>query len=100
MSFHDHETEEYNKRFGVNQRIQDAKKHEPDEIKDDLIFLDRMLEFDMSDKEIKWVTHILTLPNAINHLVKYIQGRTGSAIAHYDNKFNKKMKLPKFNERS
>jgi len=121
MSFHNHEGEEYNRRFGVHERQKEEQKKKRDEqlvnnimkdvekveakrdaeIQRDFMMLDRLKEFDLTEKDVRWIKHLIGLPDGrgIPMLVNYIQARTGSCILHYDNKFVQNMPLGNFNER-
>src|SRR5262245_17069846 len=116
MSSHDHETEEYNRRFGVKERkaaeqklvegienaASNAQLARDKEIERDVMMLERLEEFDLTEKDIRWIRHLVGLPEGrgIPLLCNWIQGRTGSAVLHYDNKHVQNMPLGKFNERN
>jgi len=73
-----------------------------EEVADDIALLDMLTEFELTEKDIKWVKHLIGLPNenGIQLLLNYIQARTGSCILHYENKFVRKVTTKKFNEQS
>jgi hypothetical protein len=114
MSFHNHDTEDYNKKYTPKERERATRLGENilkqgeaaqqsfnKEIAEDMLFLERMKEFDLTEKDIRSIKHFIGLPDGrgIQFLLNYIQARTGSAIAHYENKFINGMPLGKFNER-
>lgn len=114
MSFHNHDTDDYNKkytpkereratRFGENILKQGEKAQQSfdEDVKKDMLFLERMKEFDLTEKDVKAIKHFIGLPDGrgIQFLLNFIQARTGSAIAHYENKFINGMPLGNFNER-
>lgn len=72
------------------------------EIADDIMMLDRLKEFDLTEKDVRWVRHLVGLPEGrgIPMLINWVEGRTGSCILHYDNKFVKNMPLRNFNEQN
>ena len=105
MSFHDHEGEEYNKRFGVHKRQQDEKlqkaistqvdnvqSQRDKEIERDISMLELLKEFHLKENNIRWIRHIIGLPDGrgIPMLINYINGRVGSCVLHYDNKRHSK----------
>jgi hypothetical protein len=115
MSFHNHETEEYNKRFGVEKRkadqkiiegieaqAQQAQDKRDKDIERDIMMLERLEQFDLTDKDIRWIRHLVGLPDGrgIPILCNWIQGRTGSCILHYDNRYVQNMPVGNFNERN
>lgn len=93
-----------NYKYPKQEALDNIKKEllQSEEIKKDFIFLERMQEFDLTENDVKWVKHLINLPEGrgIKFLLNYIQARTGSAIAHYENKFINGLPLGKFNERS
>jgi hypothetical protein len=115
MSFHNHDTEDYNKKYSPKERERatkfgenilkqsdKAKEEFNEDVKKDLLFLERMEEFDLTEKDVKFIKHIIGLPDGrgIQFILNFIQARTGSAIAHYENKFIHGLPLGKFNERN
>jgi hypothetical protein len=115
MSYHNHDYEERNPpRSGGDKNKRDlqlvesiekdvakAQATRDAEIANDIMMLDRLKEFDLTEKEIRSVRHLVGLPDGrgIPFLINWIQGRTGSCILHYDNKHVQKMPLRNFNER-
>lgn len=108
MSWGDHDNDLINKRLGTEQRLreQENKKAEQkpqtedESVRHDLMMLERMSEYDISEKTKKFIQHILSLPKekAEPMLINFIQGRTGSALLHYENKFVRKIITKSFNE--
>lgn len=104
MSWGDHDNNLINKKLGVEQRLKEQAKQKPqtedESVKHDLMMLERMSEYDVSEKTKKFIRHILSLPKekAEPMLINFIQGRTGSALLHYENKFVRKITTNPFNE--
>lgn len=86
----------------IEKDAEKAQQRRDEEIKRDMEMLDRLNEFDLTEKDIRWVRHLIGLPDGrgIPLLMNWIQGRTGSCILHYDNKFVQKLPVGKFNERN
>lgn len=85
----------------IQKDVENAQAARDAEIADDLMMLDRLKEFDLTEKDARLIRHLVGLPNGrgIPMLINWIQGRTGSCILHYDNKHVQKMPLTNFNER-
>jgi len=104
MSWGDHDNDLINKKLGVEQRLKEQAKQKPqtedESVKHDLMMLERMSEYDVSEKTKKFIQHILSLPKekAEPMLINFIQGRTESALLHYENKFVRKIITKPFNE--
>lgn len=122
MSYHNHDPEErlpkgvrdlefekQQQKLKANRQLvenieKDAAKAQEErdkEIAEDLMLLERMNEFDLTEKDIRFVRHLAGLPDGkgLPMLIKWIQGRTGSCILHYHGKYINNMPLSKFNER-
>lgn len=67
-------------------------------IEHDIMMLERLEEYELSDETKKFIRHILSLPEDKREkmLFNYIQGRTGSVILHYENKYVRKIIDKKF----
>jgi len=109
MSYHNHDPEEKmpnrsgDKRLAENieKDVKRAQQTRDAEVAHDMMMLERLSEFDLTEKDVRWIRHLVGLPDGrgIPVLVNWIQGRTGSCILHYDNKHIQKMPLKNFNER-
>lgn len=124
MSWHNHDPDEFNRRFhgvrdsefekqqrekkmkqnladNIQKDVDKAQQSRDKEIERDIMMLDRLKEFDLTESDHRWIRHLIGLPDGrgIPMLCNYIQGRTGSCILHYDNKYIQNMPLPNFNER-
>jgi hypothetical protein len=122
MSYHNHDPEErippisggvrdldYEKKKrerqlveNIEKDIEKAQASRDKEIADDLMMLDRLNEFDLTEKDLRFLRHLVGLPDGrgIPLLINWIQGRTGSCILHYDNKYVQNLPVGKFNERN
>jgi hypothetical protein len=71
---------------------------EKNDISHDLLMLERLQEYDCGEKTEKFLAHILSLnpDKALKLLRNYINGRTGSAIIHYENKYVRKIEQKPF----
>lgn len=109
MSYHNHDYEERNPHKksaepklieAIEKDVEKAQTARNAEIASDLMMLDRLREFDLTEKDVRWIRHLVGLPDGrgIPLLINWVQGRTGSCILHYDNKFVQNMPVAKFNE--
>lgn len=98
MSWGDHDQEEIRKKINVEGRKESGK--EDDDIAHDIEMLMRIGEYQITDKHIQFVNHVLTKApenNRSNLLCNYFSGLIGSAILHYENKYHRKredIKIP------
>lgn len=105
MSWGDHDNDLVNKKLGTEQRLKEqANKDKPTKvdqsIEHSLMMLERITEYDISEKTKAFIRHILSLPKEKSEqmLVNFIQGRTGSVLLHYENKYGRKVTTKPFNE--
>lgn len=107
MSYHNHDPEERLPRKKVEAQllqniekdVEKAQAARDAEIAEDIMMLDRLREFDLTEKDIRWIRHLIGLPNGrgIPMLVNWVQGRTGSCVLHYHHRHIDKMPLRNFN---
>jgi len=104
MSWGDHDGDLINKKTGFEQRSkQQANKDKPkvdESVEHSLMMLERISEYDISEKTKAFIQHILSLPKEKSEtmLLNFIQGRTGSVLLHYENKYVRKVITKPFNE--
>lgn len=118
MSYHNHDPEEKlpkgvrDLEFEKKQRdskllkaiekdVDKAQASRDAEIADDIMMLKRLEEFDLTEKDIRFIRHLVGLPEGkgIPMLVNWVQGRTGSCVLHYHNRHINNMPLRAFNDR-
>ena len=104
MSWGDHDRDLIKKKLGVSERLKEVDKQkvqiEDEGVKHDLMMLERVAEYDVSEKTRKFIQHIFSLPRekAEPMLINFIQSRTKNALLHYENKFVRNVTTTPFNE--
>jgi hypothetical protein len=91
MSWGDHEQEEIKKKLGSRVDPVPSKTLEQQSIERDLHMLDLMPQYEL--KNDKFIRHIMGMEDkdkALKMMERYINGRVGSAILHYDTRYVQK----------
>ncbi len=97
MSWGDHDHDLINQKLGVKQRLEAEKnltakpsKSEEDDIKHDFMMLERLSKYQITDKHMKIIHHIVEkVPdhNKEQMFKNYIQGLIGAAVMDYENQY-------------